>query len=228
VADINVTASGLQPYIPPMNSTAPVVGILLAGGKSSRMGGGDKCLRPLGGKPILAHIMARLRPQVADMIINANEDAQRFAAFGLPVVADSVSGHAGPLAGIQTGLAWIRANRPDSEYGVTVAADTPFFPEDMVQRFIAERGNRPALLVARSAQGVHPVIGLWPVVLADELEDSLKQGARTARAWTEQHKAIEVDFPPVEIGGRKIDPFFNINWPEDLAEAEALITEPAP
>ena len=211
-----------------MSSSAPVVGIVLAGGKSSCMGGGDKCSRPLGGRPILAHVVARLKPQVADMIINANEEARRFAAFGLPVVADSVVGYAGPLAGIQAGLAWIKTNRPDSEYGVTVAGDTPFFPGDLVRRFIAARRNGPALMVARSASGVHPVIGLWPVNLADALEDALKQGARKVGAWTEQHKAIEVDFPPVEIGGRKIDPFFNINRPEDLAEAEALLADTAP
>ena len=121
-----------------MSSTAPVVGILLAGGKSSRMGGGDKCLRPLGGRPILAHIIERLRPQVSDMIINANEDAGRFAGFGLPVVGDSIAGYAGPLAGVQAGLAWIKRNRPDSAYGVTVATDTPFFPADLVARFLAE------------------------------------------------------------------------------------------
>jgi molybdopterin-guanine dinucleotide biosynthesis protein A len=225
--DIDVTASSLSPYISPMSSSAPVVGIVLAGGKSSRMGGGDKCLRPLGGRAILAHVVARLKPQVADLIINANEDAQRFAAFGLPVVADSVAGYAGPLAGIQAGLAWIKTNRPGIEYGVTVAADTPFFPGDLVQRFLAERRDRPALMVARSALGVHPVIGLWPVNLAGQLGDSLEQGARKVGAWTARHEAVEVDFPPVEIGGRKVDPFFNINRPEDLAEAEALLAEAA-
>jgi molybdopterin-guanine dinucleotide biosynthesis protein A len=210
-----------------MSLLAPVVGIVLAGGKSSRMGGGDKCLRPLGGRPILGHVVARLKPQVADMIINANEKAQRFAAFGLPVVADSIAGYAGPLAGIQAGLAWIKTNRPETQYGITVAADTPFFPGDLVQRFLAERISSPALMVARSALGVHPVIGLWPVSLADELQGALEQGARKVGAWTAHHKAIEVDFPPVEIGGRKIDPFFNINRPEDLAEAEALLAEAA-
>jgi molybdopterin-guanine dinucleotide biosynthesis protein A len=211
-----------------MNSTAPVVGILLAGGKSSRMGGGDKCLRPLGGRPILAHIIERLKPQVSDVIINANGEITRFANFGLTVVEDSVPGFAGPLAGVQAGLQWIRANRPEIRYGVTVATDTPFFPTDLVQRFLAELSDRPALLVARSAEGIHPVIGLWPVALADEIEDSLKRGMRKVGAWTEQHGAIEVSFPPVKTGGREIDPFFNINRLEDLAEAEALMTEHAP
>lgn len=211
-----------------MSPTAPVVGILLAGGKSSRMGGGDKCLRPLGGRPILAHIIERLKPQVSDMIINANGEIGRFAGFGLKVVEDSVTGYAGPLAGVQAGLAWIKRNRPDSAYGVTVATDTPFFPADLVQRFLAELGNRPALLVARSAEGVHPVIGLWPIALADDIKDALKHGLHKVGGFTEQHGAIEVPFPPVRIGGTEIDPFFNINRPEDLAAAEALMSEHAP
>ncbi len=192
------------------------------------MGGGDKCLRPLAGRPILAHIIERLRPQVSDMIINANEDAGRFARFGLPVVGDSITGYAGPLAGVQAGLAWIKQNRPDCAYGVTVATDTPFFPTDLVQRLLAAAADRPTLVVARSAAGVHPVIGLWPVALADDIEDSLKQGLHKVGFFAEQHHAVEVSFPPVEIGAREIDPFFNINRPEDLAEAEALLSEHAP
>ena len=211
-----------------MSPTALVVGILLAGGKSSRMGGGDKCMRPLGGKPILAHIVERLRPQVSDMILNANGDVGRFARFGLKVVEDSVAGYAGPLAGVQAGLQWIRNNRPDIAYGVTVATDTPFFPTDLVQRFLAMQGDRPALAVASSAAGLHPVIGLWPVALANDIEDALKHGLNKAGAFTEQHGAIEVHFPAVTIGGAEIDPFFNINRPEDLAEAEALMSEHAP
>jgi molybdopterin-guanine dinucleotide biosynthesis protein A len=211
-----------------MSSTAPVVGILLAGGKSSRMGGGDKCMRPLGGRPILAHIIERLMPQVSDMILNANGELGRFAPFGLKVVQDSIAGHAGPLAGVQAGLQWIKFNRPDIAYGVTVATDTPFFPSDLVQRFLAELRDRPALAVASSAAGVHPVIGLWPVALADDIEDALKRGLHKVGAFTEQHGAVEVPFPPVTIGGAAIDPFFNINRPEDLAEAEALMSEHAP
>jgi len=211
-----------------MSLTAPVIGILLAGGKSSRMGGGDKCLRPLGGRPILAHIIARLRPQVSDLIVNANGDVARFAAFGLPVVEDSIAGFAGPLAGVLAGLRWIETHRPEIGYGVTVATDTPFFPADLVQRFLAELGDPPALCVARSDEGVHPVIGLWPVALADDIEDALNRGMRKVGDFAAQHGAIAVPFPPVKIGGREIDPFFNINRPEDLATAEALMTEPAP
>ena len=192
------------------------------------MGGGDKCLRPLAGRPILAHIIERLRPQVSGMIINANEDVSRFAGFGLPVVSDSIAGYAGPLAGVQAGLTWIKQNRPDCAYGVTVATDTPFFPADLVQRFLAKPTDHLTLKVARSAAGVHPVIGLWPVALADDIEESLKRGMHKVGGFTAQHHAVEVSFPPVEIGAREIDPFFNINRPEDLAEAEALLTEHAP
>ena len=210
-----------------MNPFEPVAGILLAGGRSSRMGGGDKCLRLLGDKPILARIVERLRPQIAAMVINANGDPARFAAFGLPVVADSVAGFAGPLAGVHAGLEWVRANRPEIQCAVTVATDTPFFPTDLVRRFLVERGNERALLVASSAAGVHPVIGLWPVAIAPEIEASVVRGARKVGTWVKEHGAIEVFFPPIEVGGTRIDPFFNINAPGELAEADALIREGA-
>jgi molybdenum cofactor guanylyltransferase len=202
-----------------------VVGVLLAGGRSSRMGGGDKCLQPLGGSSILAHIIERLKPQVSDLVINANGEAARFAHFDLPVVADSVAGFAGPLAGVHAGLEWAKVNRPGTRYIVTVATDTPFFPADLVQRFLAELKNHPALLVAASAEGVHPVIGLWPIALARDLEGSLEQGMRKVGAFTTRHGAVEVFFPRVKIGGRLIDPFFNINRPEELEEAGTLLQE---
>lgn len=204
-----------------------VVGVLLAGGKSSRMGGGDKCLRPLAGKTILSRIVDRLRPQVSDLIINANGDASRFAPFGLPVAADSVAGFAGPLAGVHAGLSWTKANRPGAVYIVTVAADTPFFPTDLVQRFLAEAKTASTLLVAQSAKGIHPVVGLWPVALEGELEASLKQGVRRVSAWVRDHGAVEIFFPPLDLDGTRIDPFFNINAPDDLAVAEAFLSESA-
>jgi molybdopterin-guanine dinucleotide biosynthesis protein A len=205
-----------------------VAGVVLAGGKSSRMGGGDKCLAPLGRKPLLAYVVERLKPQVAALAINANDDPARFAGFGLPVIADSIAGSAGPLAGILAGLEWAESLVPHVRYVVTVASDTPFLPNDLVARFLAalaETGRTSC--VARSAGGVHPVIGLWPVALAAELKETLDRGLRKASAWAEQQGAVEVFFPPAEIGGTPVDPFFNINRPEDLAAAEELINQQA-
>jgi molybdenum cofactor guanylyltransferase len=204
-----------------------VVGILLAGGKSSRMGGGDKCLRPLGGKPILARIIDRLGPQVTDIVINANGDPSRFAEFGFPVVPDSIAGFQGPLAGVLAGLQWVRANRPGVDHAVTIATDTPFFPADLAHRFRESPGNASGFRIAESEAGLHPVIGLWPIGLCDSLESSLERGERKVTSWTRDHGAAPVYFPPVDVGGQSIDPFFNINAPEDLATAEALVGEAA-
>jgi molybdopterin-guanine dinucleotide biosynthesis protein A len=208
-----------------------VIGVVLAGGKSSRMGGGDKALLQLGGRPMLAHVIERLAPQVAEIVLNANDDPGRFAAFGVPVVADRLAGHIGPLAGIHAGLVWAKTNCAGSRFVVTVAADTPFFPSDLVARLCAatDKAN-PMLVVARSESGVHPVFGLWPVSLAPHLQDSLGRGERKALDFVTAHQAKEVTFQPVKIGGKAVDPFFNINRPEDLAEAEALLraTAPAP
>ena len=223
---LNVTAIGRPFYILAMSGRELVAGILLAGGGSSRMGGGDKCLRMLAGRPILARIIERLKPQVSDMVLSANGDASRFARFGLPVVADRITGLAGPLAGIHAGLDWVKANRPGVHYAVTVSTDTPFIPDDLVTQFLAALKGRAALVVARSEGGVHPVIGLWPIALAAALEASLKDGVRKVGAWTEAQGAIEVAFPQIEVGGKTIDPFFNINRPDELAEANVLITGP--
>jgi len=202
-----------------------VVGVLLAGGRSSRMGGGDKCLRMLGGKTILARIIERLKPQVSDIVINANGDASRFAVFGAPVVADSIVGYAGPLAGVHAGLEWVKANRPGVGHVVTMATDTPFFPSNVVRQLLQASDDSSALRIARSEAGTHYVIGLWPITFAAALEASIKQGERKVGAWTKEHGAIEVFFPPVVVAGQSVDPFFNINAPEDLAAAEALLSE---
>lgn len=200
------------------------VGIVLAGGASTRMGGGDKCLLPLGGRPLLAHVIERLRPQIGALVINANGDAARFAQFGLPVVPDSIGGLQGPLAGVHAGIAWVRANRPDARFVITAAADTPFFPGDLTQNFLAVLGSGPPkLLVASSEEGLHPVFGLWQVALAAALHESLQRGERKVSAWVKEHGAEEVYFPPIKIGNRKVDPFFNLNRPKDFAEAEALL-----
>ena len=188
------------------------------------MGGGDKCLLPLAGRSILAHVIERLKPQVAELIISANGDPARFSAFGLPVVEDRLDFYAGPLAGILAGLEWARTNRPESRFAITAASDTPFLPADLVDRLRSASGEGEAnLVVARSAEGMHPVFGLWPVTLAADLEASLMSGDRKVSDWVRKHQAREVMFPPVNIEGRTIDPFFNVNRPDELAAAEAFL-----
>lgn len=201
-----------------------VVGVLLAGGKSSRMGGGDKCLRELGGRQILARIIERLDPQVTEIVINANGDPSRFDSFHLPVVADDITGFQGPLAGVHAGLQWVKKNRPDADYIVTVATDTPFFPENLVRKLLSARDKGSSFRIAQSDKGTHPVIGLWPIGLAEALEQSLRRGERKVTTWTEDHGAQPVFFSQVEVGGRRVDPFFNINAPNDLTEAEGLLS----
>jgi len=205
-----------------MDSIEDIVGVVLAGGQSRRMGGGDKGLRPLGGKPILAYVMERFAPQVSRVVLNANGDPARFAAFGCPVIADTISGFQGPLAGIEAALTWIAANSPRTRWAVTVPGDTPFVPTDLVTRLVEAVGEA-RMAVACSEAGVHPVVGLWPVTIVEALRDALAKEQRKVTQWVEQQGAAKVFFPPVEIGKGRIDPFFNINRPEDLGAAEALI-----
>jgi molybdopterin-guanine dinucleotide biosynthesis protein A len=193
---------------------------LLAGGLSRRMGGGDKCLRSLGGRPILERVIERARRQVDKLVLNANGDPDRFARFGLPVVADVVPDFAGPLAGVLTGLEWAGARRPDCDWVVSIATDTPFFPGDLVARLLAAVAAEGAQLACAASGGQpHPVFGLWPVALAGELRRALlDEGMRKIDAWTARYRLAVVEFP---IG--PVDPFFNANRPEDLAEAERLL-----
>ncbi|MBT8415151.1 MAG: molybdenum cofactor guanylyltransferase MobA [Boseongicola sp.] len=189
-------------------------GVILAGGQATRMGGGDKGLLRLGGVTLLGRVIERLEPQVAGLCLNANGDAARFAAYGLPVVADEVEGFAGPLAGVLAGLDW--AATKGAEHIVTAAADTPFFPGDLVPRLqmAAEDQGKPIAL-ARTDNGRHPTFGLWPVALRDDLRVALGDGVRKVVQWTDSHDTAMADFPT----GR-FDPFFNVNTPEDLSLAE--------
>ena len=204
----------------------PVIGLLLAGGRTRRMGGGDKCLLTLHGRPLLDHVIDRLTPQVSDLVINANGDPERFASFGLPVVRDPVEGFAGPLAGVLAGMLWARANRGHAKWVVTAATDTPFFPSDLVARFrSAVSDTYPAIALSASNGRQHPVFGLWPTELAADLDEALRQGTRKVLDWTEKHPTVIVDFPFITAGGETIDPFFNTNRPEDLEKAETLLEQ---
>ena len=197
---------------------------LVTGVLSRRMGGGDKCLRDLAGKPMLEHVIERLASQVGAMVINANGDPARFASFGLDVVPDTVGGFAGPLAGVLAGMRWSASAAPDAQWIVTVSTDAPFLPLDLTQRLRSAIADAPrTIALAASGGNVHPVIGLWPVALADDLEEQLEAGVRKVLHWTDRHASTVVDFPLLRFHGRMIDPFFNANTPEELAEANELI-----
>jgi molybdenum cofactor guanylyltransferase len=202
------------------------VGLLLAGGLSRRMGGGDKALRLLGGKTLLDHVIDRMRPQVAALVLNANGDPSRFARFGLPVAADSVAGFAGPLAGILAGLDWAAAERPDCAHIVSIATDAPFLPRDLVARLLDGMTTAGAELACAASGGQpHPVIGLWPVRLRDALREAVvEEGIRKVDVWTARYRLATVAFPDETPG---VDPFFNANRPEDLDRAAALLDGPA-
>ncbi len=197
-----------------------IVGLLLAGGLSRRMGGGDKALRLLGGVSLLDRVIERLRPQVAAMVLNANGDPARFARFGLPVVADSIAGFAGPLAGILAGLDWAAAHRPDCPLIVSVPTDAPFLPRDLVARLAQglEEADADLACVASGGQA-HPVIGLWPVRLREDLRRAVDADrVRKVDQWTQRHRLAQVAFPD-----QPLDPFFNANRPEDLEAAASLL-----
>lgn len=200
-----------------------IAGIILAGGQSRRMGGGDKMLLPLGQRPVLATVIEHLAPQTGRLVLSANGDPARFAAFELPVVPDSSKGFQGPLAGIAAGLSWVRTTCAEASFAVTVPGDTPFIPSDLVARLAEGRGNA-AMAVAVSAAGLHPVVGLWPVSMVELLEEALGRGDRRASAFVRAQGAAEVSFPPLTIAGTELDRFFNINTPEDIAYANALLS----
>ncbi|MDX8456042.1 molybdenum cofactor guanylyltransferase MobA [Mesorhizobium sp. VK9D] len=201
-----------------------VAGIILAGGQSRRMGGGDKPLLSLGKVRLLDHVAARLKPQVAILGLNANGDPARFAAMELPVLKDTVPGYAGPLVGILTGLEWA-TKQTGCQWLVSAAGDTPFFPDDLVERLVAAAHDRPGAIAVASSDGRwHPTFALWPLGQREPLRHFLvDEDNRRVSAFIERHGYVAVEFPMIEAGGQRIDPFFNVNTPDDLAEAERLL-----
>ncbi|BCG73438.1 molybdenum cofactor guanylyltransferase [Mesorhizobium sp. 113-1-2] len=199
-----------------------IAGIVLAGGQSRRMGGGDKSLLPLGSGSVLDQLLSRFGPQIETLALSANGDPQRFSRFGLPVLADTIEGFAGPLAGILTGLEWAAAST-SCKAVVTAAGDTPFLPLDLVERLAAAAGEHPgSIAVASSAGRRHPTFALWPIDCRDALRHFLVDGDnRRVSAFIERHGHVEVEFPVLQPAG--LDPFFNINVPDDLAEAVRLM-----
>jgi len=197
------------------------VGVILAGGLARRMGGGDKGLLHLGGQSLLQHVIDRLEPQVAGIVLNANGNPTRFADYDLPVIADETNDFAGPLAGVLTGMVWGAAQ--GANHIVTVAADTPFFPCDLVPQLqLALEGDARIALAAtpdpKRGMARHPTFGIWPTSLADDLRQALADGTRKVVAWTDRHGTATAEFTATPF-----DPFFNVNTPDDLIRAEELL-----
>ena len=207
-----------------MTEQPRTVGLVLAGGLARRMGGGDKALIRIGGEAILDRVLAVLRGKCDPIILNANGDPARFARYGLPVIADSVPDFAGPLAGILAGLDWAAAHAPGTEWVVSVPGDCPFLPADLVDRLHAARTEAGTpLACARSGDWRHPVVGLWRVDLRDDLRHALTvEDLRKIEIWTARHGIAIASWPD-----QPVDPFFNVNTPDDLAAAERAAKQQA-
>jgi molybdenum cofactor guanylyltransferase len=202
--------------------TSSPLGLILAGGLARRMGGGDKARIMIGGKTILDRVLATMTPQCGRLIINANGDPTRYADTRLPVVADSVPDFAGPLAGILAGLDWAAAHAPDVTDLASVPGDCPFLPSDLVQRLAEARAEaKTPLACARSGDWRHPVVGLWPVALREDLRRALMvEGLHKIEIWTARHGVAIADWR-----AEPVDPFFNVNTPEDVAAAERVAAQ---
>ena len=207
-----------------MVSTDTVFGCVLAGGQSRRMGGGDKSLFDLGGQTMLDMVLARLAPQVPGIVLNANGDPSRFGRFNLPVMADTVGDFAGPLAGVLAGLTFVKETRPDITHVVSVAGDTPFFPATLVERLCAAvPAGKPVIALASSSQKLHPVFGLWPLELLQELRTWLETGQNgKVLAFVDRYDSVEVAFDNDPATG--LDPFFNANKPADLKTVQNALS----
>jgi molybdenum cofactor guanylyltransferase len=206
------------------NSHPPTFGLVLAGGLARRMGGGDKAKIEIGGVTILDRVLATLSAQCLGIVINANGDPERFADTGLPVIPDNLPGHPGPLAGILAGLDWLAEQDNGVEWLLSVPGDCPFLPDDLVERLHQARRKMGAgvpLACARSGEWRHPVVGLWPLALRDDLRRALTvEGLRKIEVWTARHGVAVADWPD-----QPVDPFFNVNAPEDAARAERIAAQ---
>jgi len=208
-----------------MPGNPKVCGLLLAGGQSRRMGGGDKCLQILSGQTLLARILDIARPQVGPLVLNANGAPARFSEYGVPVAPDVVDGFAGPLAGVLAGLDWAAEAAPESVWLATFACDAPFFPHNLVIRLWAETEEAGANLACAQSRGRdHPVFGLWPLGLRDALRQALvEDDIRKVDIFTARYDLVQVEFPDLASPRGPVDPFFNANRPDDLAAAEEML-----
>lgn len=204
-----------------MTDVPPTFGLILAGGLARRMGGGDKAKIEIGGVSILDRVLATLSGQCVGLAINANGDPERFADTGLPVIPDNVPDHPGPLAGILAGLDWLSEQDSGVEWMLSVPGDCPFLPDDLVERLHQARRKMGAgvpLACARSGEWRHPVVALWPMALREDLRHALTiEDLRKIEVWTSRHGVAVADWPT-----EPVDPFFNVNTPDDARRAQEM------
>ena len=199
-----------------------IPGIILAGGLSRRMGGGDKGLLMLGKTTIIERVIDKISPQVGSLAININGDSSRFPDYKLPIIPDSIKGYLGPLSGILAGMEWAFKN--GNRYIATVAADTPFLPDDFIKRLHTmvksknlNIGIAASRFLRRDDVFIHPTFGIWEVALKDDLRDALANDTRKIMFWA---KKFKLDYYYFDTSDKLSDPFFNINTPDDLEEAK--------
>lgn len=197
-----------------------ICGVILAGGQSRRMGGGDKCLLKLGGKTLLRRSLDAVAPQVGPLLVNTNSEPGLFSDYKYPIVADVIDGFPGPLAGVLTAMEWALENAPDCSWVASFASDAPFLPNDLVENLMGQIVRDRADMACASSDGqVHPIFAMWPVCLAGALRTAVDQnGIRKVDSWTAHYNLTITDYDTTDG-----DPFFNINRPHDLAEAALFI-----
>jgi molybdenum cofactor guanylyltransferase len=192
--------------------------ILLAGGQSRRLGGGDKCLISLEKEIILDKILKKILPQNKSIILNANGDPDRFSKYSFPIIQDTMDGYLGPLVGILSGMEWVRKNQKNKKYIVSIATDTPFFPYNLVEKLYSTVVARPEKIICASWQGrKNPIFAIWPISLSDDLRKDILLGSRKIDSWTSKYGVYAINFVSPN------DPFFNINTPEDLELANEMV-----
>jgi len=216
---------------PSHNSITPL-GVVLAGGKSRRMGGEDKFLKPINQTNLLTQVLKRLKPQLETIIISSNSPPQTIrenlpdteALATIPIIADKIPDYAGPLAGLHSAMLWAKDNAPDTTHLISVAADTPFFPSNFAKTMMqhSETQAPNSIILAQSHGYYHPIFGLWPLHYQTILETALLTGVRKIRAWSEQHPNCALNFADETINGQRVDPFFNVNKPEDFEHYRQL------
>lgn len=207
-----------------INAAHQVVGVILAGGASRRMGGRHKALLRLADRPMIGHVAERLAPQVAGMAISVHGTGEKFREFGVPLIPDTAGERQGPLAGVLAGMIWAQANRPEARWIATASCDAPFCPKDYVSALLraalAPSAESARIAIAASNGRSHFAFALWPVALSADLAAYLDSGGRRVQGWIERHSHVMAEFLPLVCDGQPFDPFFNVNTPEDLAMAQ--------